>query len=70
MKLFHGKLLKKYGKKLNITTEKTQEKTGKFDISLDGETIHTFQDDGWPDTDEKLKKIYDAIDAKLAELGK
>ncbi len=34
-------------------------------MDVDKETVYTFEGDGWPDTDKKLLRIFDAIQTRI-----
>ena len=56
----------KLGDKIEVTGEATPSMSGKFEVTVDGDLVHTkIGGDGYVDTGAKLQKIVAAIEAKL-----
>ncbi len=65
-------LEKKYGDKVTVVGEEAPEDTGKFEVEMlngDKEVLHSKEKDGYVDTDDKMKKIFDAVDKKVEACG-
>ncbi|KAL3873776.1 hypothetical protein ACJMK2_036861 [Sinanodonta woodiana] len=61
-----AELQKKFPGKLEISSEATPTVTGFFEVEVDGKLLHSKKGgDGYVDTDAKLRKIMDGIQAKL-----
>ncbi len=61
-------LEKKYGDKVTVTGEEAPEDTGKFEVEMrngDTEVLHSKEKDGYVDSDDKMKRIFDAVDKKV-----
>lgn len=55
-----------FGDKIQVLGESTPGITGFFEVTVDGTLVHSKKNgDGFVDSEAKLKKIVDAISAKL-----